>query len=128
MRQLTLLFALAGAAALAGCERTPHTSLKDAKIPAGFTFATSREVSVKLSGGAAALPASGVGSLEIARPDGKVLYRGRLDARTPVRVKLPVPNNHGQLVATLEGPGGARSAVKLDILDGAVAHAFGGSR
>ena len=58
-----------GAIALAGCKQAPQQSLKDVKVPAGFTFATSHGVDINLTAAASALPASGSGELDIARAD-----------------------------------------------------------
>ena len=89
-----------GILALLGCKPAPQQALKDVKVPAGFTFATSHGVDVSLTAAASALPASGKAALDIARADGKVLFRGQIDAINPVHLRLSVPLKDGALLAT----------------------------
>jgi hypothetical protein len=119
----TLALAL-GVIALAGCNKAPQQKLSEVKVPAGFTFATSHGVDINLSAAASALPASGKGGLELARADGKLLYRGQLNAARPVHLKLAVPLKDAELIATLEGPNGAKSTVHLPIAGAAAQHQF----
>lgn len=80
------------------------SSLRDITIPAGFTFETTREVVVNISATEEKLGASH-GALEIALPDGKVLYRGPLAASTPLAVNLAVPTKDGDLLLKVGSQG-----------------------
>ena len=124
MKPTTGLAALFAIAALTGCKPAPQQALKDVKVPAGFTFATSHGVEINLTAAASALPASGKGELDIARADGKMIFRGQIDATRPVHLKLSVPLKDGTLLATLEGPNGAKNTVSLPIANAAAQYQF----
>jgi len=113
-----------GLVGLVGCKAAPQQPLASVKVPAGFTFATSHGVDINLSAASTALPSSGRGELDIARADGKMIFRGQLDATKPVHLKLSVPLKDGELIATLEGPNGVKNAVKVPIANEAAAYAF----
>jgi hypothetical protein len=102
---------------IGACHRAPQLSLKEAKIPSGFTFANTRSVKVSL-----ALPANAQGSLQIALADGKVLYRGPANAQAAT-VKLAVPLKEQALIATLTRAGGT-SKLQLPISAGAASGSF----
>lgn len=121
---MRVALAAIGVVVLVGCKPAPQQSLKEVKVPAGFTFATSHGVDINLTAAASALPASGKGQLDIARADGKVLFRGQLDASKAVHLKLSVPLKDNTLLATLEGPNGARSTVPLPIANAAAQYQF----
>jgi hypothetical protein len=113
--KMSALGAMAALAAACGSGQHSAPSLKNTKVPAGFTFQTSRSVAVSLTA-APSLGGAGKG-IKIARPDGKVLYQGMLRAGAPLQAKLAVPSRHEQLVATVDG----RAPVTLDIRDGRAA-------
>lgn len=114
-----------GFLALAACGKAhPNPPLKDVKVPPGFTFATSHSVEVNVSAQASALPADGKSLFEMSRADGKVLYKGRIDSAKPVHVKLSVPLKDGELIATLLGPDGKMTSVKMPIENHAATYAF----
>jgi hypothetical protein len=113
-----------GIVALTGCHAAPQQSLADVPVPAGFTFATSRGVDINLTAAASALPSTQSGVLDIARADGKVIFRGQISAARPLHLKLSVPLKDAELIATLEGPSGAKSTIKLPISNDAAVHAF----
>ena len=116
--------ALIGAVALAGCGKAKQESLKSVKVPAGFTFATSHSVDINVTALASAPPPNGNSLFEMARADGKILYKGRIEATKPVHVKLAVPLKDAELIATLEGPNGARNSVKMPIENHAASYDF----
>ncbi len=102
------------------CGRQKARSLKEAQIPAGFTFKTSHSVAVTVDASKAALPAGG-SPLELARADGKVLFRGRITTERPLHLKLALATKETELTATLRSASGA-TTLKLPI-SGAVASA-----
>ena len=120
------VLAIAAAAAslsLAACNKAPQQPLSSVKVPAGFTFATSHGVTIDLKAAASALPASGRGELDIARADGKTIFRGQMNAAAPLHIKLSVPLKDAELIATLEGPNG-KASVKVPIANEAAAWSF----
>ena len=102
------------------CGRQKAHSLKEAQIPAGFTFKTSQSVAVTVDASKVALPAGG-SPLEVARADGKVLFRGRITAERPLHLKLALATKERELTATLRNASGTRT-LTLPI-SGAVASA-----
>ncbi len=124
MKLATGIAALFAMSSLLGCKPAPQQALKDVKVPAGFTFATSHGVEINLTAAASALPASGKGELDIARADGKMIFRGQLGATKAVHLKLSVPLKDGAVLATLEGPNGARNTVSLPIANAAAQYEF----
>jgi len=113
-----------GIVALTGCKPAPHQSLSEVTVPAGFTFATSRGVDINLTAAASALPPNRAGELDIARADGKTLFRGQLSAARPFHLRLSVPLADAELIATVEGPSGAKTTIKLPIANDAAVYAF----
>lgn len=91
-----------------GCQDGAPTgntgSLRDITIPPGFTFETTREVVVNVSATEDKLGGTH-GALEIALPDGKVLYRGPLAASTPLAVNLAVPTKDADLLLKVGSSG-----------------------
>lgn len=92
----------------AGCQdgapTTGNAGLRDINIPPGFTFETTREVVVNVSATEEKLGGTH-GALEIALPDGKVLYRGPLAAATPLAVNLAVPSKDADLLLKVGSSG-----------------------
>jgi hypothetical protein len=113
-----------GIVALTGCHAAPQQSLSEVAVPADFTFATSRGVDINLTAAASALPPNRSGELDIARADGKTLFRGQLSAARPFHLRLSVPLADAELIATVEGPSGAKTTIKLPIANGAAVYAF----
>lgn len=91
----------------AGCQEAEPTGakgLRDIDIPPGFTFETSREVVVTVSATEEKIGGSH-GALEIALPDGKVLYRGPLAVAQPLSVNLAVPTKDTDLLLKVGSSG-----------------------
>lgn len=105
----------------AGCDggsAAPRPSgLRDVPVPAGFDFATTREVVVEVRASEATLGASH-GALEVALPTGQVIYRGPVAAAAPTVLHLPVPTKDAELLLRLGVSGGWRAA-SAGITDGA---------
>jgi hypothetical protein len=106
------------------CHRAPEQRLQDVKVPAGFTFASTRPVQVSVTAAESALPARGSARLEIAQADGKLLYRGRAAASTPLTIKLGLPLADAHLVATLYASDGVATHLTLPILGSAASGSF----
>ena len=53
-----------------------------------------------------------------------MIFRGQIDATRPVHLKLSVPLKDGTLLATLEGPNGAKNTVSLPIANAAAQYQF----
>jgi len=127
-----LIHALAGAALISvvGCAQqggepnNPEqpTSLRDVEIPEDFTFATSRGVALTVEANQDTLGAAS-GALEIARTDGRVLYRGPLSAGTPLTLNLAVPTKDDALKLKLSANGQEHNAEVAINADG-VNHTF----
>jgi len=106
------------------CQRAPQQRLQDVKVPAGFTFASTRPVQVSVTAAASALPASGSARLEIAQADGKLLYRGQAVASRSLSIKLGVPLADAKLFATLYASNGTATRLALPILGSAATGSF----
>jgi hypothetical protein len=117
MARRTIQHRLSTAGALALCvaactsgSHSPPPDLRNAPIPAGFTFQTTRSLDVTIDASSAALPGSGEALLELARADGKRLFRGVLRAGRPVHVKLALATKDDRISAVLHGDAGDRTA------------------
>jgi hypothetical protein len=91
----------------AGCQEAEPTGakgLRDITIPPGFTFETTREVVVTVSATEEKIGATH-GALEIALPDGKVLYRGPLAVAQPLSINLAVPTKDTDLLLKVGSSG-----------------------
>ena len=110
----------------AGCGQPAKVqSLKDTKVPPGFTFQTTRGVEVNLSTSAALVPAGKTGQLTLARPDGKVVFAGYLTSKGSDRkIRVSLPNKDTQLVATLVAADGKKVIASLPVDAGRAAHRF----
>lgn len=126
------IHALAGAAlvSVVGCAQgigdgnnpeQPKT-LRDIEIPEDFTFATSRAVSVTVSANSANIGAE-TGALEVARADGRVLYRGPLSVSQPLTLNLAIPTKDDVVKLRLSANGQEHTAEVALGADGAT-HAF----
>jgi hypothetical protein len=126
------IHALAGAAlvTVVGCAQgtgdsnTPDQpqTLRDIEIPQDFTFATSRAVSVTVSAAQATIGAD-TGALEVARADGRVLYRGPLSVSQPLTLNLAIPTKDDVVKLRLSANGQEHTAEVALGADGAT-HAF----
>ena len=123
MKFNVLSLAAVASLSLAACSRAPQQSLANTKAPPGFNWATSHGVAINLTAAASALPSSGRGELDIARADGKTIFRGQINAATPLKLKLSVPLKDSELIATIQGPNG-KSTVKVPIANEAATYAF----
>jgi len=104
------------------CGRQKAHSLKEAQIPAGFTFRTSHSVDVTVAAGKTAVPVGGA-PIEITRPDGKLVFRGRITADRPLHLKVPLALKDKELTATLRLAGGV-TTMKLPISGAAASASF----
>ncbi len=132
-RTLGLVLALASAIACeipqknkAGTGSTAQGgTLANTKVPPGFTWQNSRSVAVNLTGKAALIPQGEPAMLELARPDGVVLYQGRLTAKQPsVDLNVAVPNKDQKLIATLVLKDGRKLRQELPVAQNAAKHTF----
>ena len=105
------LMSVLGCAQGTGEGNTPEQpqSLRDVQIPQDFTFATSRAVSVTVSANAETLGAE-TGALEVARADGRVLYRGPLSVSQPLSLNLSVPTKDDVVKLRLSANGQEHTA------------------
>ena len=101
---------------LAGCTwGTPQPSIDKLSVPKDFTFANTRSVAVQIDAGKAMLGASGWASLELARPDGKLVYKGAIGAGHPLSLKLAVAHKDAALRATLITDDGAHHDASIPV-------------
>lgn len=124
--------ALAGAAlvSVVGCAQqgtetsNPEQpqSLRDVQIPEDFTFATSRGVALTVAADEASIGAPSA-ALEVARADGRVLYRGPIAAGTPLNLNLAVPTKDNALKLKLNANGTERTA-EVAISEDGINHTF----
>lgn len=125
MKTLVRLFAFTTFATAAACSEPaaprPET-LADVRVPADFTFATTRAVGLSVSA-SAARTGPGAAGLTVARLDGKVLYRGPITADRPVELSLMVPTKDSELELTLSTGDGAVKE-RRPITEGSLIHAF----
>ena len=104
---------------IAACERPASSKLKDVQVPEGFTFQTSRSVVLGISAPAA----MGSGTLEVARADGRLLYRGSLSS-APLKVRLGLPTGESALTATLVTADGKRHIKTFPVVSDTATLAF----
>lgn len=97
-------------------------SLRDVEIPPDFTFATSRPVALTISAEASVLGGQ-AGALEIARPDGRVLYRGPLTAENTLALNLVVPTKDEEVQLKLQANQQEHVAT-VRVVDGAATQVF----
>ena len=97
--------------------------LAEAKVPAGFTFAATQSVDVTVQADDKLLKPGQVAGVEVARPDGKVLYRGPVFAEQPARIALAVPLKDKALSMTLRFAQTEKRA-DVDIVGRAASHTF----
>ena len=88
-----------------GCyEATPPPegpqSLREVQVPADFTFATSKPVALTVAAESGAIGGE-QGALEVARADGKVLYRGPITAGERLALNLAIPSKDERVEITL---------------------------
>lgn len=121
-RLLSIGLLAACLAIVSACGRQKAHSLKEAQIPAGFTFRTSHSVDVTLAAGKTVVPAGGA-PIEITRPDGKLVFRGRLTSDRPLHIKVPLALKDKELTATLRNSSGV-TTMKLPISGAAAAASF----
>ena len=102
---------------------SPHGTLATTPIPAGFAFKAIRPVQVAVSAAATLLPAGAYGSVELARPDGALLYKGPITSQSPLNVSVPLASKDSKLTARLVLAGGTKS-ITLDVAGDTAAHSF----
>ena len=127
----TLINAIAGAAlvSVVGCAQgagegntDQPTSLRDVEIPEDFTFATSRGVALTVAASQETIGAE-TAALEVARADGRVLYRGPLSVSQPLTLNLAVPTKDSSVMVKLNANGQEHTAEVALGTDGA-SHSF----
>jgi hypothetical protein len=119
-----------GGALAAGCTTetdapapSAQEPLRALEIAPDFTFATTRSVSLRVEATAASLGGARTGALEIARPDGKVLYRGPILANRGVELPLVMPAAARSVHVRIKGDG-ASAESEVDLASGSVEHRF----
>jgi hypothetical protein len=101
----------------------PAPTFATTKVPDGFTFSAIRPVQLSIAADPKLLPAGASASLEIARPDGALLYRGPLTSKAPLQLKVPLATKDSRLTARLKGAGPVQS-ITLEIAGDSAAHTF----
>lgn len=94
-------FALAlGLSTFAACTEQPSSpqpaTLGDVQVPPSFTFATTKAVALSVSATSEKIGGA-QGALSVERADGKVLFRGPIEASKPLAVKLMIPSKDDAL-------------------------------
>lgn len=114
------LVSVVGCAQQAGDANTPDQpqTLRDVEIPEDFTFATSRGVALTVAANEATIGAP-TAALEVARADGRVLYRGPLSVGSPLTLNLAVPTKDDSLKLKLSANGQEHNADVVINADGA---------
>lgn len=102
---------------------SPPRWLHEVTPPSGFTFEATRAVSVEVTAAPGSLAQEIVG-LEIARPDGKVLYRGPLSAARAVHAQLALPSYQQGLKLTLGAGTEHEQVVSVAVSDNSASHVF----
>ena len=103
-RALTFAALLAAAPACGpgGDDAVSGDGLRDVSVPAGFDFATTRQVALTVT-------TTGFtdrhARLEVARPDGGVLYAGPVATAAAAAFTLPLPTKDGALTVQLQADG-----------------------
>jgi hypothetical protein len=97
-----LVLMLSGCAPGSGEEAASPTSLLDVEIPADFTFATTKGLTVRGEGDATRLAAT---LAEVRLPNGELLHRGPLS----LAIELAIPTAAETLTVVLRGPDGERT-------------------
>jgi len=121
---LRILAVAVGAAAMtSGCQQ-PQLPLDQITVPSDFTFANTRSVTVEIGASQAVLGDTGWAKLEIARPDGQVLYRGPLGANRPVQVHLAVATKDDTLPTTMITSDGGRHQVNVPVAGDTATYTF----
>ena len=90
----------------------------------GFNFQTTRPVALTITAQASALGGTASAPLRIARPDGQIVYRGRIGAAKAVHMNLPVATKDAQFVATLTRADGSESSLSMPITGGSAMAVF----
>lgn len=101
---------------------SPAKSLGEVEVPKTFTFATSRPVEVEVVATHEAIGRD-VGALEVTRADGRVLFKGPLQADQAVTLNVSVPQKDDNINLTLIN-NEVRNSATVDVTSGRAAHAF----
>ena len=91
-------------------------------MPARADLSGVRGVTVKVAADPKGL--AGIANVDLVRPDGKVVFTGRLSAAWPLEARVVMPTKDGQLTAVLKAPGGAPQSLTLTINAGAASARF----
>jgi hypothetical protein len=110
------------AIAAGGCSER-SVPLARAEVPLHADLSGVRAVDVRLSAPRAVLGGAAA-SVELVRPDGKVVLTGRLDADRPMAVRVVLPTKDSGLTATLRAADGSRRSLALSVQAGVATGRF----
>ncbi len=102
------------ASALA-CGYQQPKRLQQLPVPAGSTLAMTRPVALQVTTTNASLPPGTVGTLEVRRQDGKVIFEGPVFASLGLTSHLVVPTSHSKMVAVLRVHGKPDAMLTLGV-------------
>lgn len=114
----TLIASAAMTAAVAcGTSEVPSTgpALSEVETPAGFTFATSRSVSVGLTADDSVFGDKKDLAIEVSEPDGATVFQGALRKGKTLDLKLPMGVHVDSINARVTTPGGGSKFYNLPI-------------
>ena len=89
-----------------------------------FTFANTRTVALDLKASAEVLGKSGWASVQIARPDGKLLYQGPIGVGHPLTARIALASKDAAVNATLITEDGARHDARIAVSNNSAQHNF----
>lgn len=135
---LARLCAITFLIAASGClPAAPAGPIGQAKVPPNADLSGVRAVSVSLTADKTALPFPvalpdlpnlpqllGAGSVDLVRPDGKIVYSGKIVATQPLAVKVTIPTKDATLTAVLHPANGADKSAAMTISSGAASARF----
>lgn len=111
IRSATIFASALSVAFLFACYPRPDTqqtipTLRDVEIASDFTFATTRSVALTVRADKGSTGSESA-ALEVARPDGKILFRGPIHGDRPLTLDLNVPTKDAELRVKLSANGKA---------------------
>lgn len=110
-----------GLTAMAACHAAPEQPkalLRDAKVPAGSTIATTRAVDVTLSADSSLFLHGKIGGIQVSRPNGTVVFLGALVPNRPVKFRVAMPFGVNEMLASMTGVDGKITSVHVPIGSG----------
>lgn len=116
---------LAAALALGACQwGAPQPGIDKLSVAPDFTFANTRTVALDLKASAEVLGKSGWASVQIARPDGKLLYQGPIGVGHPLTARIALASKDAAVNATLITEDGARHDARIAVSNNSAQHNF----